>query len=50
MKCPECKVELGNLFVKKDGKIMISGKWAFHLYDTHGFPIETTEMVINGQT
>ena len=47
MKCSECKTELGDLFVERDGRIMISGVVAFHLYDTHGLPIEVTEIVIN---
>jgi len=49
MKCPKCRVELGKLFVLKDGKTIISGKWAFHLWDTHGIPVEMTEAIINGK-
>ena len=45
MKC--CNKELGNLFIEKDGKIMISGKVAFHFYDTHGLPTEVTEWAVN---
>jgi len=47
MKCPKCEVELGDLFVEKDGKAMISGKVAFHFWDTHGLPYEATELAVN---
>ncbi len=43
-----CNRELGELFVEKKGRWFISGKVGFHLYDTHGLPIEVTEYAING--
>jgi len=49
MKCPKCKIELGDLFVFTDGEFKISGKVAFHLWDTHGIPVEMTEAIINGK-
>lgn len=42
-----CKENLGTLFIKKKGKYVISGKVAFHFYDTHGLPVEVTEWAIS---
>ena len=36
-KCPMCKQKFDEaLYLIKDSKLTISGKWAFHLQDTHG--------------
>ena len=46
--CPECKRNVGPLFVIKHRKLLISGKLAFHLQDTHGIMVEMlSDMVIN---
>ena len=45
IKC--CHKDWGPLFVKKKGKWLISGKLVFHLYDTHGLPVEVTEYAVN---
>jgi len=48
MICPKCKkAELGELFIYKDGEVKISGKVAFHLYNTHGLPPEILKDAIN---
>lgn len=35
------------MFVVEDNKVKISGKLVFHLYDTHGVPLEVTEYVFS---
>lgn len=36
-----------DIFIIKDGEIMISGEFAFYMYDTLGIPPEVTERCIN---
>jgi len=45
--CICCGKKLGELIVRKGNRYYISGKVAFHLYDTHGLPVEVTEMYVN---
>lgn len=32
--------KLGPLLIRKNGKTMWSGKWAWHMYSVYGLPIE----------
>lgn len=35
------------VLVEKGKRWLISGEFAFHMFDTHGWPVEFTEEVIN---
>jgi alanyl-tRNA synthetase len=45
----ECCKKLLNkpIFIFKNNKIMISGELSFHLFDTHGIPLEIIEYGFN---